>query len=118
MASNSADVVSPFVSLGNNVYMMIGRLVFRGWPSLYYHTLKVDMWQVGKVVGPKPNLPDCLVRPWSYLVYAINSVEFDLEYVMSSVAVWIHPGPGTGPPPFSRVLPPWFRSLWFQQNMN
>ena len=81
------------------------------------NTLKVDMWQVGKVVGPKPNLPDCLVRPWSYLVYAINSVEFDLEYVISSVAVWIHPGLGTGPPPFTRVLPPWFRSFWFQQNM-
>ena len=67
-------------------------------------TLKVDMWQGGKVVGPKPNLPDCLLQPWSYLLacYAINSVEFDLEYmyVISSVAVWIYPGPGHGLDPF------------------
>ena len=85
------DVVSRFVSLRNNVYMMMGRL---------------GMWQVGNVVGPR-----------SYLVYATNSVEFHLEYVISSVAVLIRPGLGTGPPP-TRVLPPWFRSLWLQQNMN
>ena len=74
------------------------------------NTLKVGMRQVGKVVGPKPNLPDWLPWPWSYLVHAINSVEFDLEYmyIISSVAVWIHPGPGHGLD----------RSLWFQQNMN